>query len=81
MDIEKSLKKLDKWFRAMTWSCIAFAFITFILWAGLSSTNIASYTTAVARVWFCLALTFFFGITAVTVKKIYKILVLMAAQK
>jgi len=77
MDAERTLEKVDKWFRAMLFACVIFAIITFLLWAGIRGArnfSVNDYANAVARFWASLTLTVFLGIISVTVKKIHKVL-------
>ena len=74
MDNERALEKLNKWHRALAYWCMIFVFITFILWAGIRGPY-TCHVRATARLWASGALTIFFGVLSVTVRKIHKCLV------
>ena len=78
-----ALEKVDNWYKTMVYLCIIFAIITFVLWVvtrGSFYTN-DSYIHAIARFWASLTLTVFFGVIAVTVKKIHKALLKLAGEE
>ena len=82
MDIQNSLKKIEKWYGTMATMSILFAIVSFILWAGLNSIpSTGSYEHAVARFWTSLSLTIIFAVFSVTIRKIHKALVLITEKK
>ena len=77
MEIEISLKKLNKWCGTVLILCIIFAIITFFLWVGTRNwIDFTDHAQAVGRFWASLALTVALGILSATIKRIYKVLTL-----
>ena len=81
MDIENSLKKLNKWYGTVVILCIIFAIITFFLWVGTRNwIDFTDHAQAVGRFWASLALTVALGVLSATIKVIHKVFVVIAGR-
>jgi len=81
MEIENSLKKLNKWYGTVLILCIIFAIITFFLWVGTRNwIDFTDHAQAVGRFWASLALTVALGVLSATIKKIHKVFVVIAGR-
>ena len=73
MDIKHALQKINTWSKIMWYLGIALAVITFFLLFPAG----AGHYIAVIRFWTSFALTIFFGVFSITIKKIYQFLILI----
>jgi uncharacterized membrane protein len=76
MKSQNALKKIDEWYRVMSYLTIIFAIITFILY---TVSNRGNHDISVPLFWASLVLTVFFLVNSVTIKKIYNYLTLIAS--
>ena len=81
MKTKYAVENIYKWHKIMTVLCIVFAVITVLLFLETSYKRYTdAYSGAIARFWASFALTVFFGIISVTVKKLHETLLLITGR-